>query len=301
MDFKDLVPLIIQGSMVLIVASAGLQARWSDVQAALRHPGLVARAVVAVNVAVPLVAILACLVLPMATAIKAGIVIMAVSPLAPFVPAKLLKGGTDASLAVGLFFILLLLAVLIVPATFALLSAALPSDATIPVGVVARFVLLTLLLPLLAGLLVAEMAPGIAPRLAKIFQTTGFVLLVPVLIGMLYKAGGPMLSLFGDGTVLAIVAAVTAGLVAGHLLGGPGDAGRVGLASVAAARHPGLAGLVAQRHYDDPRVMLTVLLFLFLGIIVSAVYQAWVRKRLARAPAAAPTEAARDDAPWPRQ
>ena len=287
MEIRALLPLILQVSLILIVAAAGLQARWRDLECALRRPGLFLRAVVAVNVVVPLVAVVMAMLLPIDPAIKAGIVIMAVSPLAPFVPGKMLKAGAEASVAIGLFFALILLAVLIVPATFALLSELFPADARLSVGTIFRFVLVSILLPLAGGLLVAKLAPSIAPRLARLASLVGMLLLLPLVVGILYRTGGPMLAVIGDGTLAVIVVTVTAGLAAGHLLGGPEPANRMALAAAAATRHPGIAILVAHSNFDDPRVVATVALFLFTSILVSAVYQAWAKKRLVPPAAAA--------------
>jgi bile acid:Na+ symporter, BASS family len=280
MDVKTIIPWVVQLSLMLIVASTGLQSRWRDLEYALQHPRLLLKAIVAVNVVVPIVAVLAVLALPVIPAVKAGIVIMAVSPLAPFAPGKMLKTGADSSVAVGLYFALILLAVLIVPATFALLSAIFPRDATIPVRTVAWFVWISVLVPLIAGLLIAEFVPNQARRLAKIANLVGMLLLLPLAAGILYLAGGQILALVGNGTLAAITLVAAAALAAGHLLGGPDQANRMALATAAVTRHPGIAGLVAARHFHDRRVMLSVVLFLLVSVIISSLYQAWAKRGL---------------------
>lgn len=277
MDLKTLMPWILQASLILVVVAVGLQSRWSDLTCALRTPRLLVGGAVAVNVVVPLAAVLTALVLPIDPLVKAGIVIMAVSPLAPFAPGKMLKGGAETSITVGLYVALILLAVLIVPMTVALLSTIFSVDLTVPVSAMAWLVLSSVLAPLVVGIAIAALAPGAAPRLAKIAGLVGNLLLLPILALFLYNAGGAILGLIGDGTLIAIVATVAAGLAAGHLLGGPERDNRIALALAAATRHPGVAGLIAHRHFDDRRVMLAVVLFLIVSILLSALYQRWVR------------------------
>ena len=52
------------------------------------------------------------------------------------------------------------------------------------------------------------------------------------------------------------------------------------LAQAAATRHPGIAAMVAHRHFDDKRVMLAVILFLLTSLIVSAIYAKWMTRRM---------------------
>ncbi|HLO20313.1 MAG TPA: Na+-dependent transporter, partial [Sphingomicrobium sp.] len=56
---------------------------------------------------------------------------------------------------------------------------------------------------------------------------------------------------------------------------------RAALAQAAATRHPGIAAMVANRHFDDKRVLLAIILFLLTSIVVAAIYAKWVTRRLA--------------------
>jgi BASS family bile acid:Na+ symporter len=290
-DVKELVPLFIQISLTLIVAAAGMRSEWRDLRAALGHPGRLLRGILAVNVAVPLAAVLAVHALPIDQPVKQGIVIMAVSPLAPLVPGRLLKAGADASVAVGFYVALIVLAVIIVPLTVALLAAITSTQVFLAPGQIAWLTLTSMLAPLLGGLLIANLLPRQAPVLAKIAGALGNVMLLLFVVILLYKFGGEMLRLAGDGALVACVVAVSAGLAAGHLLGGPEPVNRIALAIAAATRHPGIAVMIAHSALEDRRVVLAVLLFLFVSVILSGLYQAWAMKRLVRAGAATPEPA----------
>ena len=75
-----------------------------------------------------------------------------------------------------------------------------------------------------------------------------------------------MLSLIGNGSLLALAAFVAVGLAAGHLLGGPNAADRLVLALSTATRHPVIALTVAKANFpDEPLLGATVLLYLLVG------------------------------------
>lgn len=288
MDPKLFVPLILQIALMLMIASVGLQAHWRDVLETVRKPHGLLRAVVAVNLVVPLAAVLACLALPIETPIKIGIVIMAVSPLAPLVPGKVLRAGMDASRVTGLYAWLAFLSVVIVPATIALLSAIFPADARVSVFAVGKLLAISVFAPLAFGILVATFAPAIADRLAKAFFLVSSAVLALLSVPLLIVEGREVLSLVGNGAVAAMAAAAGAGIAAGHWLGGPDAINQRSLAFAAATRHPGIAAMIAQSNFNgDRKIMLTIILFLAISVIASTIYQIWLRTRLRNQPVAA--------------
>lgn len=280
MELKTVIPIVIQISLILIVASIGLQSKWSDLIFALRRPALLLRGFVAVYVAVPVVAVALAMALPIEPVVKIGIVAMALSPLAPFAPGKMLKAGAETSFVVGVYIALLVLAVVVVPASLALLASFVPRAGSIGSGAIASFVITSVLVPLAAGLLIASLAPAAAPRLARIASLVGNVAVLIIILPVIFIARNQIGALFGNGGVLAMALTVLAGLAAGHLLGGPDPHRRIALAQAAATRHPGIAGLIVHRNFDDQRAMLAVALFLLVGILVSGLYGKWAHKRL---------------------
>src|SRR4051812_21329440 len=77
------VAILNQISLFFVVCSIGLSPHWRDIAEALRNPGGIARALVAVNVIVPVTALVVLFVLPIDPLVKVGIFAMAVSPIAP--------------------------------------------------------------------------------------------------------------------------------------------------------------------------------------------------------------------------
>jgi BASS family bile acid:Na+ symporter len=279
MDAKELVPIVAQGALCLIIASIGLQARARDVLAAMRNTDLVLKGLLAVNIIVPIAALIICSILPINPLVRIGIVIMAVSPMAPLVQMKMQKGGLDTSATIGLYIALILSAILFVPATVALLSALYPAHASISVAAVAKMVAITTLLPVAVGLAISNWSSEFARRAAPIVMIIGFIAVLLLAVLILYKQGDAMLGLLGDGTLLAIMVTVAVGIAAGNLLGRPNPANSNALAMAAGTRHPGIAALIVHANFNEPRVMLTVLLFLLTGIIMTVAYLFWQSRR----------------------
>jgi BASS family bile acid:Na+ symporter len=215
----------------------------------------------------------------MEEAIKIGIVIMAVSPLAPLVTGKMAKAGVDTSFAVGLYVALIFFAVIIVPATVALLSALYPPDASISVPSVIGIVVKSVLAPLALGLVVGTIAPAFSRPLAKWFTLVGNVGLILILMPILFVHFTDIVALVGDGAILAIAAAVSGGIVAGHWLGGPTQQGRTAIALAASMRHPGIALLITRQNFTDPQLVPAIELFLLISIALSSLYLLWLKKR----------------------
>ncbi len=287
MDRSTIFSALIQISTMLIIFSIGLRSRWRDLIHALERPNLLFRGFVAVYVAVPIAAFVAAMLLPLEPAVKVGIVAMALSPLAPLAPSKMIDAGADTSYVVGIYVGLLMLAVPVVPATLALLTTITGGTASIRPGTVAMLLLTTVLLPLLAGIFLAGLAPAAARRMAPIVRAVALVALVVLIGAIVTAAHRQLLELIGNGTLLAIVTAQLVGLACGHMLGGPDPRRRMALAQAAATRHPGLAVLMIQQSFEiDPAMLAAVLLYLVVGMVISPLYARWARSRPAGAPAA---------------
>lgn len=84
----------------------------------------------------------------------------------------------------------------------------------------------------------------------------------------------------GDGSVVAMVAFVAAGLLVGHLSGAPDPEDSVVLALSSACRHPAIALSIAAANFPDEHFAGTILLYLIVNTIAGAAYLAWRRKQV---------------------
>lgn len=279
------IPIVLTASLAALIVAVGMDADWRDLAYLFRRPAELAKAVLAVNIVVPVAAALLVLAFPLTPFARAGILLMAVSPVPPLVPGKELKVGGAKAYAYGLYIALALLSVLIVPAAVAIMSRMYGVDVDLPVALVARNVATTVLLPLVVGLVLRRLAPAFAERTAPLVRKIAMVLLVIAVIPLLIKVWPAMAALVGNGTILAMALTAVIALAAGHLLGGPELPDRAALALTAVTRHPGIAMMIANANHADKHVTAGILAVLFVGLIVSVPYQIWIKRRT-RAPAA---------------
>jgi BASS family bile acid:Na+ symporter len=292
MGLQAIIGLLIQISLVLIVVAVGLQSRWSDVLYARKRPDLLWRGFVAVNVIVPATATVLCLLIPLPWLNKVAICLMAVSPLAPFTPGKMMKAGADTAFVNGLYVVLMLAAVIIVPVTIMLLDTISPQPVTVPEFKLVLFILRSVFLPLAIGLTIARFWPEFATKAAPIARKTGFAILIPLAILFIFTKFHALISLIGDGTVVTISAVVAAGILGGHFLGGKSPGHRAAMAQAAATRHPGIAAIIARRNFDDPQVLMAIVLFVLISVILCMIYARWGRRMLEHEAPAPPPGAA---------
>jgi BASS family bile acid:Na+ symporter len=277
---QELIMISIRASLFVTVLSIGLDARMEAVTYLVRKPRLLLRSFLAIVVIVPAFAALLVAALALPQAVEIGILLMAVAPLPPFVPATEVRLGAQKSYVYGLLATFALLSIVTVPLTVAILGAVFADHMSVSPVAVARLVFLSVLLPLALGMLIRALAPGVAARTAPLAGKIANLVLIVVSIPVLVVATPAMLKLIGNGTVLAIEAVVAVALLAGHVLGGPHPYERVALALSSAARHPGIALMIAAANVAEAGVKATILLFLILGVLTGVAYQLWAKRHV---------------------
>lgn len=271
MSVQEIISFALKASLFGLVLSVGLESRWSDFTYVLRRPALLLRAILAVHVVVPAIVIGLCLLLPIASWTKAGLVMMAVSPLAPLAPIKMLKGAAR-EYAVGTTFALMLVATVAVPLTAEALRPLTTNHVKIPLTMVTLIVGTTVLLPLAIGVWAHGEWETFSERLAPFLRKGALAIIVPIAALILFRFWREFVPLLGDGTLAVIAVAAASALVFGYALGGPDQANRKALAEAAATRHPGLAAAIAPLHSNDPRILAAILLYMFASAAFSLAF-----------------------------
>jgi len=280
MTLASLVIMLLKISIILTVFGLGLRASFSDAAYLFRHPGLLLKSLLSMNVIVPLFTIGLALAVHLTPAVRIALILLAFSPVPPFLPGKQFKLGGRNEYIFGLLVAVSLLSIVIVPIGPALLGAALGQDFSIDPIDIAKAVFTTVLLPLFAGMIVRYLATSFADRATgPIVKIAGIMLLVS-LIPLLLVSGSTMISLIGNGTLLAMAAVAIIGIIAGHLLGGPNFGDRAVLALASATRHPGIALVLATSLFPDQQkvIMAAILLYLLVNAVVTLPYMAWCKK-----------------------
>lgn len=261
----------------------GLRIPFGEFRWVWDHPGLIARGLFAVLVAVPVVAIVVTRALDLPRAADIGIVLMAIAPGAPVALRRSLGAGGHRSFAPALQILVAMLAVVSMPLSIALLNHVYAGHASIDPLDLARQVFTAQLLPLGLGMLIRSLAPAFAGRIEPALSRVASAMLIALVvlavvdIAQVVARAGPRVAI-----AIVIVTALAVGV--GHLLGGPEPATRTAVAITSAARNPGLALLVAALNRAPPEITATILAYLLVSAATLIPYVAW-RRRAAPPPA----------------
>jgi BASS family bile acid:Na+ symporter len=211
--------------------------------------------------------------------VRVALLTLAVSPLPPILPSKELKVVSREDYVWSLFIISSLLAIVLVPLLVSVLGFALHRDDRISVGLVAKPILISVLVPLFLGMVVRYFWRDFAIRVRGGIARVGNGLLVLACVVILVFIWPRMREVLGNGSILAFVALAVIGLIIGHLMGGPKQENRSVLALATATRHPGIAIAIGAVCFpDDKSIPAAVLLALLVSIVVSIPYTRWRRK-----------------------
>ena len=272
--------LVLKASIIVSVFAIGLKATFADATFLFRRPSHLVRALLSMNVLMPLTALAVGAPFDLHPAVKIALVVIAVSPMPPILPNRALKAGGTKAYTIGLLVAAATLSIVVIPLSMEMFARLTGLPLVMPAGAVAALVLTTILAPLLAGIAVRTVAHARADRIARPIGILGSVLLmvsaVPILIGL----AGTVFSVISNGTVLSLVAFAVAGLIVGHVLGGPEPDTRQVLALATASRHPAVALSIA--HANFPAQTLAgaeVFLYLILSGALSALYLSWLKRR----------------------
>jgi len=278
----QLVPILLVLSLAGMVASFGMDSTREDLFYVLRRPRLLARAFVAVNVIPPMIAVALLPLLPLSPPVKAGIALMAITPVPPLVPGQQRALGAHKAYSYGLFVAMALVSIVAVPVVFALVSELFGRHDRVSVGTIARYVATTVLIPLAFGAGLRIVSPTLAAKSARWVHRLSVALLL-IAATPVFLTSWPVLgSLVGDGALFAMAVLVAAALAGGHWLGGPAPRDRATLALASATRHPGLAILLTRAKFDEDRAVIgAVMLFVLIGLFVETIYKRWFKRAMA--------------------
>jgi bile acid:Na+ symporter, BASS family len=278
MEFEQLTIWTLQLSILLIVFGLGLTTRIDDLLDMIRRPSLLARSLLAMFVIMPLVAVLLARALDLPQAVEAALIALAISPLPLLIPSTITRLGGRASQVVALLAAIAVLSIVVAPVLAELLERFSGRPLTVSSGKAAAVIAATVLLPLFAGMLFRNVLPDLAERIELPISIAGNVVLRLAALVLLVMSWSAVWSLVGNGTIIAIVIFVVAGLAAGHVLGGPAPGGRTVLAFATAFRHPGIALGVAAANFPSENFVAAILLYMLVSAVVGVPYAFWRRR-----------------------
>ena len=279
MNFQMIVGLALKVSIMLTLFGFGLQATREDLLYLPRRPGVLVRSLVAMFVVMPVFAILMTRFASFDRAVVIALIALSISPVPPILPGKVTKSGGHPPYGLGLMVTAASFSIVYVPLAVYLIGKYFNRPFAMGPDAVAELIVISILVPLAAGIVFRKVAPATARIADPIVRIAGIVLLVSVLCILAFSLP-KIWALIGDGTIVAIVAFLIVGLTVGHFFGGPGSEQRVTLALSTASRHPGLALAIAGANIpEEGRVINAVLLYLVVSGLVTIPYVAWQRKK----------------------
>jgi BASS family bile acid:Na+ symporter len=268
-------------SLAVLVFGSGLGARFADVAALLRRPGLLVRSLVAILLAAPALAVTLVGVFDVNREVAIALVALAVSPLPPLLPGRGEKAGGRTEYGLGLVFILAVLAVPMIAFSAVILERLFGRDYVVAPWAIGRLLILSMLLPLTAGMAVARISPSTAGRLSRPIEKAQRWLLPIAMVALLMSAAPRMVALIGNHSLAAVGTFVVGGFAAGHLLGGPDRRDAAVLAFATSCRHPATALALASANFPDADEHAAVALYGLVTAVVGGVYTLWFRRRRA--------------------
>ena len=230
----------------------------------LRNVRLVALALLANFVLMPLGAIALAKVLWLDEPFGIGLLLLGCAAGAPFLPklAELAKG--NLAFAVGAMVVLMVVTVGYLPIVLPLLLRGI----TVDPWDIARSLVLLMLLPLAVGLVLKARYEDLATRVKPWLDWISNVSLILVILLITAANLDKVLQVFGTRGILAGVLLIAVGFGIGWLLGGPGNDTRRVMALGTGQRNIAAALLVASQSFSDPKVVVMVIVVAIVGLII---------------------------------
>ena len=266
-----LIELLSKGStlaMLCFVISSmlamGMGLSVAEIVAPLRDLRLIVFALMANFVVMPLVAFALATVLRLDEPLGIGLLVLGCAAGAPFLPklAELAKGNLP--FAVGTMVLLMVTTIAYLPIVLPLLL----EGVSVNPAKMAQSLVVLMLLPLGVGLAVKARYTGLAERAKPWFDRASNVSLILLVLLITAANMDKVLQVFGTRGILAALLFIGFGVGIGWLLGGPRDDTRRVLGLGTGQRNIAAALVVASQSFDDPRVLVMVVVVAIVGLVV---------------------------------
>ena len=261
--------LLIAASIVLSVFSLALRTRAADIAYLFRHRGALSRALLAMFVVMPAIALAVVLAFELKPGVEVALLVLSLSPVPPLLPGKQLKSGGEGAYITGLLVTAALFSLVAMPLGLHLFAAVFGREVDVPAAGMAKTLAITIAVPMLAGFVAQKLLGGRADAVSRATYRIGMLMLLAGAVALLVVLLPAMERLVGGGTLAALLGMILVGLAAGYLLGGPSPHDRAALALATATRHPGVAlGVAGGLFPDEKQALIAILVSVILNFIV---------------------------------
>ena len=259
--------------------SVGFRYTAQQIIAPLRNARLVIGAVVANFVLVPLLAYVITAIFSFGEEREIGLLLVACAAGAPFLIKWAQMAGADLAIAAGVLVLLIVMTVPYMPLVVPLIAP----EADVSAFDIARPLVLTLLLPLVVGLIAYRFVPTWTERLLPLLGVLSNIALVALIVSTVVLNFDGLLRVFGTGAILAALLFIAGAFVIGYLLGITGRGTRQELALGTAQRNIAAATVVATQSLGDPDTVVMVVVTSMVAMASLFPTATALRKRAERA------------------
>jgi BASS family bile acid:Na+ symporter len=265
---ERLINLLVTIMLIEMMVAVGLGVTFADLNGVARNWRLVVQAALANYVCVPAATLGLLLLFNARPMVAAGFLILAVCPGAPFGPpcTKIAKGDVAAS--VGLMVLLAGSSAIAAPVLLHFLLPLMSEEEPLHVdsAKIVGTLLITQLLPLLAGLLVRHWKPVIAERLQRPANLVSAVLSL-LTIGVILVVHFQLLIEIRLRGYAGMLLLLIASWVVGWVLGGPGHDLRIAMALTTSLRNVGVGLVIATASFAGTAAVTAVVAYGILEIV----------------------------------
>jgi BASS family bile acid:Na+ symporter len=271
-------PLLLTAAIVIVMFSVGLQVTGAQILAAIRQHRLMAKALLANMVLLPLLALALSKLVAMPKEIAIGFLIASAAPGTSLSPKLSEIAHANISFALGLLFVMAALSTVTTPLTASLFLASSAAIHFSPWRVVGLLILLQLF-PLIVGLAVHRWQPAAAQRIRRPSVLLANVMFFAVVAFYVIRDFNALRTM-PLSSVAAMIFMTIASLAAGWLLGGPDKATRQSLAMATSVEFTGLALLIVAGNFPEMGANIAVVAYGLIMIVANtALALYWNRQR----------------------
>ncbi|HET6931231.1 MAG TPA: bile acid:sodium symporter [Candidatus Acidoferrum sp.] len=261
---SKVVPVAMLAFVVSSMLAVGVSLTVGQIIAPLRNGKLVSLSLLANFVLMPLGALVIARLLRLDEPLGIALLLLGTAAGAPFLPKLAGIAKSNLAFAVGLMVLLMVLTVLYMPLVLPLLLEGVSIDPT----KIARSLIILMLLPLGAGLLLKARLCDVADRIRTPLNRISSVSLALLIVLLLVTNIQKVIGLFGTRGILASILFLLSGVGIGWLLGGPAFGTKGVLALGTAQRNIAAALVVGGKNFDDPNVLVMVVVVAVVGLLI---------------------------------
>jgi predicted Na+-dependent transporter len=230
----------------------------------LKNIRLVILALLANFVLVPLLAFAIIKVIPLDQSLQIGVILLGTAAGAPFIP-KLVQGAKgNVAYAVGLMFLIMVVTIFYLPF---ILPVLLPNVEVNPWDI-AKSLIVTMLIPLVIGMLIKSHSPDVADHWAPVMQKVSSLSILILLVVGLGLNISNILGFIGTLGIGAMVLLIVGALAIGLLFGGRDPSIRSAMGLSTANRNGAAALLVATQNFSGTNTLPFVLVGTVLMLLI---------------------------------